>query len=309
MSRTARRTGRLGDVDLRLLRVFLTVARNGGFAASEVELNKSRSAISVDISALEARLGYRLCSRGRRGFALTREGTVVLEAANELFAGLTHFQERIAAATDDLSGDATLMVNDNIGSVASDSMTRAIRQFRRTYPRVRLVITAAPGMEVERAILQGQADVGISILPHPIPELEVTRLFSEESLLYCGEHHHLFARADEATLEEIAACSFLNSNSLVSQDPDEPFEPSNRMVRSSALDLTILVLLAGADIGFLPTHYARRWVERDELRALQPERLRRRRDFHLIRSRADRNGRVRDALSTVFLDCCRLNER
>ncbi len=299
MSRTTRRESPLADVDIRLLRVFLSVARNGGFAASEVELNKSRSAISVDITALEDRLGFRLCNRGPSGFALTSEGQIVVEAANEMFAGLARFQARVSAAAEDIRGAATLMVLENVGSVASDAMTRAIRQFRRTYPMVKLTITAGTAVEVERAVLKGRADAGVSSLPHPIPELLATPLFAEEALLYCGERHPLFPRAHEASLEEIAACSILDANF---KDPflQRLFEQSARMVRSNALDCGILVLLAGADIGFLPTHYARNWVERDQIRALQPELLHWRSDFHLITSRADSNGRIRDALTTVL---------
>ncbi|MEM7227127.1 MAG: LysR family transcriptional regulator, partial [Pseudomonadota bacterium] len=58
------------DVELRLLRVFDSVVRNGGFAAAERELGVSRPAISRHMAELEARLGFRLCERGRGGFSL-----------------------------------------------------------------------------------------------------------------------------------------------------------------------------------------------------------------------------------------------
>jgi LysR family transcriptional regulator, transcriptional activator for bauABCD operon len=66
--------GQLAETDLRLLRVFHTVAEKGGFTAAEVTLGKSKSAISADVSALESRLGVTLCQRGRGGFSLTSEG-------------------------------------------------------------------------------------------------------------------------------------------------------------------------------------------------------------------------------------------
>jgi LysR family transcriptional regulator, transcriptional activator for bauABCD operon len=66
--------GTVGEIDLRLLRVFMAVADHGGFAAAEVALGKNKSAISMDIANLEARLGSRLCQRGRGGFSLTDEG-------------------------------------------------------------------------------------------------------------------------------------------------------------------------------------------------------------------------------------------
>ncbi len=54
----------LGDIDIRLLRIFKIVAECGGLAASEFELNIGRSTISKHISDLETRLGMKLCNRG-----------------------------------------------------------------------------------------------------------------------------------------------------------------------------------------------------------------------------------------------------
>ena len=55
----------LSDVDIRLVRIFITVTECGGFAASEVELNIGRSTISKHISDLELRIGLKLCNHVR----------------------------------------------------------------------------------------------------------------------------------------------------------------------------------------------------------------------------------------------------
>jgi DNA-binding transcriptional LysR family regulator len=65
---------RLDTVDLRLLRVFATVVEARGFTAAQTILNVSGSTISNQISALETRLGVKLCRRGRAGFKLTEDG-------------------------------------------------------------------------------------------------------------------------------------------------------------------------------------------------------------------------------------------
>ena len=76
--------GNLSDTDLRLLRVFRSVAACGGFAAAELELNINRSTISRHIKDLETRLGVTLCRRGRGGFALSTEGAQVLASAQKM---------------------------------------------------------------------------------------------------------------------------------------------------------------------------------------------------------------------------------
>ena len=69
--------GQLGDVDLRLLRVFKSVVECGGMAAAELELNIALSTISRHVKDLEIRLGLVLCRRGRGGFGLPPEGQQV----------------------------------------------------------------------------------------------------------------------------------------------------------------------------------------------------------------------------------------
>jgi len=67
--------------DIHLLCIFDSVVRNSGFSAAQVELGLSQPTISNHITALEERIGVRLCQRGRRGFLLTEKGLMVHEVA------------------------------------------------------------------------------------------------------------------------------------------------------------------------------------------------------------------------------------
>ncbi|MDX1392567.1 MAG: LysR family transcriptional regulator, partial [Rheinheimera sp.] len=72
------------DVDLRLLRLFVTIVECGGLSAAESRLNIGRSTISAHLSDLEVRLGVTLCKRGRSGFELTDPGRITYQASLEL---------------------------------------------------------------------------------------------------------------------------------------------------------------------------------------------------------------------------------
>ncbi len=97
--------GKLSDIDLRLLRIFVGVAQSGGFAAAEIELNINRSTISLHISNLEARLGMRLChrSRGRADFSLTAQGEQVYHATKEMLSMLDGYRHQINAIQSQLT--------------------------------------------------------------------------------------------------------------------------------------------------------------------------------------------------------------
>jgi len=294
----------LSDTDLRSLRVFKAVADNGGFAASEVALNKSKSSISVDISNLERRFGMRLCERGRSGFALTPEGDAVYHAVTTLFADMDKFSAQVAAASSQLFGRVTLAVIDNIGSIAADPMVAAIRDYRLKHPRVQLSIQSGSASEVERAVLDRTAHIGISVLPRLVPELDTRPLFEERLVLYCGRSHPLFSVGDDQLTPERLA-----EHSVISlQTRDLPGRPSSgqflRGPEADNLDCLILIILAGVDLGFLPPHYARRWVEPGELRAIRPDQYGAQSMFYLIslkQTRLSPGGReLLDTLSQAF---------
>ena len=65
------------DFDVKLLKIFKSVADCGGFAAAEQQLGITKSTISVHMASLETRMGFRHCRPGRKGFSLTSEGQQV----------------------------------------------------------------------------------------------------------------------------------------------------------------------------------------------------------------------------------------
>ena len=75
---------RLSDVDLRLLRIFSTIVDCNGFRNAQIALNMAQSTLSKHLTTLDARLGSRLCERGRGGFRLTLEGEETYRAAQDL---------------------------------------------------------------------------------------------------------------------------------------------------------------------------------------------------------------------------------
>ena len=74
----------LPDLDLDLVRCFVTVVKTGGFTRASKELHLTQSAITLKIKRLEDLLQRRLFSRTTKPLALTPEGQVVLGYASRL---------------------------------------------------------------------------------------------------------------------------------------------------------------------------------------------------------------------------------
>ncbi|WP_300405136.1 LysR family transcriptional regulator, partial [uncultured Nocardioides sp.] len=122
----------IGNADLKLLRIFKTVAECGGISAAESELNTGRSTISKHLSDLETRLGFRLCNRGPAGFFLTDEGAQVLTATDALLESVRDFRTRMNEVRQKLVGTLRIAAFDQRRQRAHE--TRLIARNRLAEP-------------------------------------------------------------------------------------------------------------------------------------------------------------------------------
>ena len=125
---------RLLDVDLRLIRIFRAIAEAQGMAGAELVLNLSQSRISAGLAELEARLGVRLCRRGRAGFALTEAGVRVYEASQDLFEAVDRFCNSAGAVSANLRRVLRLGTVDAIVTNGDLWLSRILLRFRRQAP-------------------------------------------------------------------------------------------------------------------------------------------------------------------------------
>ena len=153
--------GQLGDMDLRLLRVFKAVVDCGGMAAAELELNIGTSTISRHVKDLEVRLGMTLCRRGRGGFALTAEGEQIYAETIRLLASTEAFRASVDAIHKRLGGQLHVALFDKTASNPAAHIGAAIALFCEQAPDVSLNLHVAPINAIERGVIDGQFQVGV----------------------------------------------------------------------------------------------------------------------------------------------------
>ena len=283
--------------------MFHAVAEKGGFTAAEVTLGKSKSAISADVSALETRLGLTLCQRGRSGFALTAEGVQVRDATLSLLADLDRFRDRVNLARGRLSGTLTLHVTDNIVTYGESPLVRVLGEFARRHPDVFIHIASAPASEVEQAVLDGRAAIGVSVLPRLVPALDLVPLFQETLHLFCAARHPLFQVPTEQLTPEAIGRHRVVEVSAGATGPLWPIwqEQLRFSAHAGSIDARAILLLSGAFIGFLPPDYAAPWVREGQMRALNPERLYLTNVFHVMTRRAATHGLIAEEFKTMLV--------
>lgn len=291
--------GTLSDSDIKLLRVFYVIARCGGFSAAQAQLNLSQSAISTRMAQLEARLGCRLCERGRGMFKLTSEGNAVILASRKLFAALEDFRTEVAEAQGSLTGELRLGIIDNSVTHDDERVCRAIAKFAAVAPDARLSIFIGGAVELEQQVLDNRLHLAIGLFHHQLESLEYTALFSEEHMLYCAPAHPLFDTPDdEVTPERLREARYVSwgyGEGLPGWHPPYTFK---EVASSPYVEGVAYLILSGAYIGYLPSHYARPWLAERRLRSILAKETWRSVDFSLVRMRSPRTTRLVQA----FLD-------
>lgn len=273
--------GQLHDVDLRLLRVFKAVVEAGGLSAAEVTLNMSVSNISTRISELEKRLEVRLCNRGRQRFALTDQGQQVYGVTLELMASLEHFRNQLQQTQNQICGELRLMITDNTLEDPKFPIVKVIEQFRLCAPAVYIRLELGCQTEVEQSVVNGDVHLGITSLTEPLDKLECQFLYTEDTFLYCGVRHPLFQRKlNEVTAADIEQCGFIDTEA--GGHSAVPITGSKQTASAASLEARALLILTGGYVGFLPSHYAQRWVRGGEMRVLLPGEMQYQKKMYLL---------------------------
>jgi DNA-binding transcriptional LysR family regulator len=265
--------GQLSDMDIRLLRVFKSVAECGGMAAAELELNIGVSTVSRHVKDLETRLGLTLCRRGRTGFALTAEGAQIYAETLRLLAGVDAFRSRVDEIHQRMGGELHIAVFDKTASNPSAHIDSAIAQFCELAPDVSLHLHVAPLNTIERGVLDGQFQVGVIPGHRSSETLVYDELFSETMFLFCGAQHPLFKATQALEIADWDALRAYDFAGLGYHSPNMEISQQVRLTRKATgydQESIATLILSGRYLGFLPDHYAQSFVRSGAMRAIEP---------------------------------------
>lgn len=294
--------GRVSDVDLRLLRIFQAVVNCGGFSAAEIDLGIGRSTISTHIGELEARLGTRLCERGRGGFALTAHGRKIYEASLGLMKALDEFRHEVNADPDVVTGEISIGLVDNIIWDEELRLRHVFREFSALASHIDMTLYVLSPDEIERRLLDGRLHVGIAPVMHELAGLAYTHLFDEVNYLYCGKGHPLFDVADaRISTTDLVRSQYVKKGYAVNSKLQQANAAMGKRVVGYHVEAFALLILSGCYIGFLPEHYAAIWEAGGQMRRLLPERYEATVSFAAITAR----NRPKTPAQEAFLGCLR----
>jgi len=185
-------------MDLRHLRYFVAVAEEGHVTRAAARLGIQQPPLSQQIKALEAELEVQLFRRKPRGVELTPAGESFLGDARRILAEV---EGALAGARRTARGEQGRVA---VGFTASTPfhplVTRAIRDFRATHPRVSVSLQEGGTAELVAAVRTERLDV--AFVRSAAPDGEGVRFLDllEEPMLAALPARHRLARSRGAAL-------------------------------------------------------------------------------------------------------------
>ena len=142
------------DLDITSLRAFLAVAEEGGVTKAAGFLNRTQSAVSMQLKRLEESLDVSLLDRSARTIGLTTQGEQLLSYARKMVALNDEAFGKLTSVA--FEGEITLGVPHDI---VYPAIPQVLQRFAAAYPRVRVHLLSSFTTELKTQFARGEADI------------------------------------------------------------------------------------------------------------------------------------------------------
>ncbi|ANF97079.1 LysR family transcriptional regulator [Paenibacillus bovis] len=149
-------------MELRVLRYFLAIAREGSITAAADFLHITQPTLSRQLKDLEQELGKKLFVRSNHSIMLTDEGMLLRKRAEELVDMVTKLEAEFSSMEETVGGDVY------IGGGETDAMrqiARVVKNLQSTHPHIRYHLYSGNEDDVAERLDKGLLDFGILIQP------------------------------------------------------------------------------------------------------------------------------------------------
>ncbi|SEK87919.1 DNA-binding transcriptional regulator, LysR family [Roseateles sp. YR242] len=151
----------MNDLQTDWLKCFVAVVDAGSLTAAAPEVNRSQSAVSMQLKKLEAAVGCQLLERGARQLQLTHEGRTLLGYARRMLDLQAEAQAALQGET--LSGLVRLGVPDDY---ASRYMTPVLKRFAPRHGGVEIQLDCEQSTSLIPRVASGDLDLALVSRDH-----------------------------------------------------------------------------------------------------------------------------------------------
>jgi DNA-binding transcriptional LysR family regulator len=186
-------------MDTRQLAAFCAVVERRSFSQAADRLGVTQPAVSLQVRALEKRLGTQLLDRSGRRVEPTEAGWRLYRGAQRMLSLEDQLLAEVAASSEgELSGDLVLGASTGPAAVV---VPVVLGEFQRQNPSVRVFLTVSDTHSVVERVAARELELGIVGASRRHRGVRFEPFFSDEVILVCPPGHRFAART--VSLDEL----------------------------------------------------------------------------------------------------------
>lgn len=156
-------------MEIRVLRYFLAIAREGSITNAARFLHITQPTLSRQIQDLEEELGQKLFTRGSRNMTLTPEGMILRKRAEEIISMVDKTEAEFNSMENVVSGDIYIGGGE---TEAIKLVAQIAYELRASYPGIHYHLYSGNSEDVTERLDKGLLDFGILIQPADISKYD-----------------------------------------------------------------------------------------------------------------------------------------
>ncbi|MGY4818808.1 LysR family transcriptional regulator [Pseudomonas chlororaphis subsp. piscium] len=149
-----------------VLLAFVQAATQGSFSAAARKLGKSQSTISAAVASLEIDLDLQLFDRSSRKPALTPQGHVMLQRAEDILAATSRLEMAASQLAQGVEAKLTVALSD---TYQSDRFETSLSAFEQRYPDLELECLIAECDDLIELVQRGRAQIAFAEMQPDYP--------------------------------------------------------------------------------------------------------------------------------------------
>lgn len=202
-------------MELRVLRYFLTIAREGSITNAANVLHVTQPTLSRQIHDLEEELGQQLFVRGSRNMSLTAEGMILRKRAEEIISMVDKTEAEFHSMNNVVSGDIYIGGGE---TEAVKLIAQIVCELRSAYPEIHYHLYSGNAEDVTERLDKGLLDFGLLIQPADISKYDYLNIPAKDTWGVIMRKDSSLAEKETIRKEDLLNVPLICSRQVISKE-------------------------------------------------------------------------------------------
>ncbi|MFR1687221.1 MAG: LysR family transcriptional regulator [Massilimicrobiota timonensis] len=202
-------------MEIRILRYFLTVAREENITKAANVLHITQPTLSRQLMQLEEELNTQLLIRGKNKITLTDAGMLLRRRAEEIIDLADKTEKEFLEADELIAGEIFVGAGEiNAMHLLGDFMIK----FQHHYPQIKYHLYSGNADDVKQKVNQGLLDIGLLTEPVDVEKYDFVRLNYQEAWGILAPKDSAIAKKDYVTPQDLQKLPLLIGHRQIVQN-------------------------------------------------------------------------------------------